>query len=151
FQFTPGQYLTFRKDLGGEEVRRSYSLCSSSSEGEWRVAIKRVDQGRFSNYIAQEAKVGVTLEVMPPMGYFVSKLLPKEDEKVLTNAADSGITSVLSIIKHGLETESNSQYVMVFGNRFRQTIIIREALAALKNKYMSRLSAYHILSREQQE
>ncbi len=151
FAFIPGQYLTFRTQIQGEEVRRSYSLCSSPSEGEWRVAVKKVDQGKFSQYIMDQARVGDTLEVMPPMGHFISKGPRPEGKSYLAVAAGSGITPVLSILKHVLETEEKSRFTLVFGNRYGHSILFREVLANLKNKYMDRFRVYHILSREQLE
>lgn len=151
FSFIPGQYLTFRTKINGEEVRRSYSLCSSPSEGEWRVAVKKVDQGKFSNYIMDHARVGDIIEVMPPMGHFISRGQRPQGKSYLAIAAGSGITPVLSIMKSVLESEEKSRFTLVFGNRYRHSILFRDVLANLKNRYMDRLSTYHILSREQME
>ncbi len=145
FSFTPGQYLTFRIDLAGQEVRRSYSICSAPSAGELRVAVKSVTGGKFSTLANTLLKKGDTIEVMPPMGKFVSRQV---GHNYLAFAAGSGITPMMSIMKHVLETEPGSSFTLVYGNRNRNSIIFREEIEGLKNKYMQRLSVYHVLSRE---
>ncbi|MCE2823590.1 MAG: FAD-binding oxidoreductase, partial [Saprospiraceae bacterium] len=70
FRYSPGQYLTFRAGLNGEEVRRSYSLCSAPSDREWRVAVKKVDGGLFSTYANEHLRAGDILEAAPPEGRF---------------------------------------------------------------------------------
>lgn len=148
FRFTQGQYLTFRRELNGEEVRRSYSICSSPLDNEWRVAIKQVPEGRFSSHAVQQLRVGEELEVMPPMGRFYTELHPEHQKLYVAFAAGSGITPVMSIVKTILLTEPGSQVYLIYGNRGRNSIIFKEQIEALKNKYVDRLSVYHILSRE---
>lgn len=148
FRYTQGQYLTFRRQFNGEELRRSYSICSSPLEGEWRVAIKKVPEGRFSSYANEALQKGEELEVMPPMGRFYTALNPENEKRYVAFAAGSGITPVLSIIKTILMTEPKSQVYLIYGNRGRNSIIFREEIEGLKNKYIDRLSVYHILSRE---
>ena len=148
FRFQPGQYLTFRRHLQGAEVRRSYSICASPKEGELRVAIKSVEGGKFSGFAIAELKAGEVLEVMPPMGKFSPKNADKTGKEYLAFAAGSGITPIMSIMRHVLESEAASSFTLVYGNRNRNTIIFREAIEGLKNKYMNRLRVYHILSRE---
>lgn len=148
FRFVPGQYLTFRKDVAGAELRRSYSICCSPGDKELRVAIKKVDQGKFSTYANTELKVGELLEVMPPMGKFSPRKLDAAKKNYVAFAAGSGITPVMSIMKTVLETEPESTFTLVYGNKNRNTIIFRESIEGLKNKYMQRLRVYHILSRE---
>lgn len=145
FNFTPGQYLTFRVNLAGAEIRRSYSICAAPSEGELRVAIKAVTGGKFSGLANTILKKGDTLEVMPPMGNFSSKKIGKN---YLAFAAGSGITPVMSIMKDVLEHEPDSNFTLVYGNKNRNSIIFREAIEGLKNVYMERLRVYHVLSRE---
>ena len=145
FRFTPGQYLTFRKELEGGEARRSYSICVAPSAGELRVAIKKVGGGRFSTWANEGLQPGDVLETMPPMGKFSPKGLGKN---YLAFVAGSGITPVLSIMRHLLETETDSSFTLVYGNRNRNTIIFREEIEGLKNQYMQRLRIYHVLSRE---
>ena len=147
FAFVPGQYLTFKKEINGEEVRRSYSICAGPNDGELRVAIKKVPQGRFSTYANEELNVGDVLETMPPMGNFSAKK-ELEEKNYLALAAGSGITPILSIMKATLEGDDKSTFTLIYGNKSKGTIIFREEIEALKNKYMERLRIYHVLSRE---
>jgi ring-1,2-phenylacetyl-CoA epoxidase subunit PaaE len=149
FRFHQGQSLTMRTKLNGEEVRRTYSLCSSPLDNEWRVAIKKVDGGLFSSFANTKLKKGDVLEVMPPVGKFNTQLDPKQQKHYVAIAAGSGITPVLSIINTTLRTEPNSQFTLIYGNRTRSSIIFKEELEALKNKFMDRFTLHHILSREQ--
>ena len=149
FRFAPGQYLTFRRQHAGEELRRSYSLCSSPLDEEWQVAIKKVPEGRFSSLAIEALRTGETLDVMPPAGHFSPTLHPAQARQYVFFAAGSGITPVFSILKTVLLTEPNSRVTLLYGNRGRNSIILKEALEALKNRFLSRLSLYHILSREQ--
>jgi ring-1,2-phenylacetyl-CoA epoxidase subunit PaaE len=148
FRFTQGQYLTFRRQHNGEELRRSYSICSSPLDNEWRVAIKKVPEGRFSSLAVDSLQVGEELEVMPPMGRFYTELHPEQSKLYVAFAAGSGITPVFSIVKTILLAEPLSQVYLIYGNRGRNSIIFKEAIEGLKNKFLDRLSVYHILSRE---
>lgn len=148
FRFVPGQYLTFRKFLDGVEVRRSYSICTSPAEGDLRVAIKKVENGKFSTYAAEKLKAGDVLEVMPPMGNFTPRQRDGSAKNYLAFAAGSGITPIMSIMKTVLEQDPDSTFTLVYGNRSRNSIIFREEVEALKNKYMLRMRLYHVLSRE---
>ena len=148
FHYAPGQYLTFRTQLEGPEIRRSYSICSSPNDHELRVAIKKVHEGRFSTYANETLRAGDQIEVMPPMGKFTPKNMGTGQKHYVAFAAGSGITPVMSIMKTVLETEPDSDFTLVYGNRNRNTIIFREAIEALKNKHMQRLRVYHVLSRE---
>lgn len=151
FTFTQGQSLTMRTFLNNEEVRRTYSICSSPLDNEWRVAIKKVDGGIFSSHANDQLKKGDTLEVMPPVGKFYTTLKPDQQKSYLAFAAGSGITPVLSLIKTTLATEHNSSFTLVYGNKSRSTIIFFEELEAIKNKYMNRFNLIHVLSRERTE
>lgn len=151
FRYTQGQYLTFRRQFGGEELRRSYSICSSPLENEWRVAIKKVPEGRFSSYANEALQEGEELEVMPPMGRFYTELNPEHAKNYVAFAAGSGITPVLSIVKTILMTEPKSQVSLIYGNKGRNSIIFKDEIEGLKNSYIDRLSVYHVLSREQGE
>lgn len=148
FRFAPGQYLTFRRHEQDADIRRSYSICSSPKDGELRVAIKLVEQGKFSSYAHEHMKAGDVLDVMPPLGKFTPKKTDVAHKEYLAFAAGSGITPIMSIMKTVLEDEPDSNFTLVYGNRNRNTIIFREAIEALKNKYMQRLRIYHVLSRE---
>jgi len=148
FKFIPGQYLTFRKFLDGNEVRRSYSICTSPAQGDLRVAIKKVEGGKFSTYANEQLKAGDMLEVMPPMGNFTPRREGNAPKNYLAFVAGSGITPVMSIMRSVLEEDSTSTFTLIYGNRSRNSIIFREAIEALKNQYMLRLRLYHVLSRE---
>lgn len=148
FKFIPGQYLTFKRGDGEAEIRRSYSICAAPSDCELRVAIKKVEQGKFSTYANDELKVGDTVEVMPPMGNFSRKKEDIEHKHYLGIVAGSGITPVMSIMKTVLEEDKDARFTLIYGNKNRNTIIFKESIEALKNKYMERLRIYHILSRE---
>ena len=148
FQFKQGQSLTMRTLLNGEEVRRTYSLCSSPLDNRWTVAIKKVDGGVFSSFANENLKPGDELEVMEPVGKFYTELNPANKKKYLAFAAGSGITPVISIIKTTLRTEPNSEFTLVYGNRSRSSIIFFEELEGLKNKFIDRFTLINILSRE---
>lgn len=145
FTFKEGQNITIRKKLNGEELRRSYSLCNAPHEKELKVAIKKVEAGLFSAFANDELKAGDILEVMPPTGKFNSK---NSTGNFLAIAAGSGITPVISIIKHTLQTQPQSSFTLIYGNKSRSAIIFFEELEAIKNKYMQRFTFINILSRE---
>ncbi len=151
FHFKQGQSLTLRKTLGGEEVRRTYSICSSPFDNILKVAVKKQEGGIFSTYANEQLKAGDYLEVMPPIGNFYTDLYPTQKKNYVAFAAGSGITPVLSIIKTTLLTEPQSTFTLVYGNRTKNSIIFKEELEALKDKYISRFRIYHILSREKSE
>jgi ring-1,2-phenylacetyl-CoA epoxidase subunit PaaE len=148
FQFKQGQSLTMRIILDGEEVRRTYSICSSPLDNEWRVAIKRQEAGLFSGFANTQLKKGDLLEVMQPVGTFYTALDPLQKKNYIAFAAGSGITPVLSIIKTTLRTEPRSAFTLVYGNRNKNSIIFKEALEAIKDKYMDRFRLINVLSRE---
>lgn len=148
FRYREGQYLTLRKYLDGNEIRRSYSLCSSPLENEWRIAVKKIPGGVFSSFIHEALQPGDELELLPPMGRFHTPLNAQQHKNYVAIAAGSGITPVISIIKTVLQTESNSSFTLVYGNRNRHSIIFKEELEAIKNKYMHRFRVIHVLSRE---
>lgn len=148
YKFVPGQYLTVRRFFNGEDVRRSYSICSSPMSGELRVAIKKVENGLFSTWANEDLKVGDTLDVMSPMGHFI--LEPKETNAntYVAFAAGSGITPIMSIMKSVIALEPNSQFILIYGNRTSNSVIFKEEIEDLKNANINRLEVHHILSRE---
>ena len=148
FIFEQGQNITIKKEIDGEEVRRSYSICSAPFENELRVAVKKVDSGKFSSYANNLLKAGEKLDVMPPTGKFNTKLQTTNHKHYVAFVAGSGITPVISIIKTTLQTEAASNFTLVFGNRGRHSIIFFEELEGLKNKYVNRFNFINILSRE---
>jgi ring-1,2-phenylacetyl-CoA epoxidase subunit PaaE len=149
YSFKHGQNLTLRTVLNNEEVRRSYSICSCPTDNELRVAIKKAPYGKFSLWANNMLKKGDVLEVLPPTGTFYTELHPAHKKKYLAFAAGSGITPVISIIKTTLLTEPESSFTLVYGNQTRNSIIFKEQLEALKNKYIDRLAIHFVLSREQ--
>ncbi len=151
FDFTQGQYLTFRRRFDDEELRRSYSICSGKDDGVIKVGIKRVDGGHFSTWANESLKVGDTLEAMPPMGHFFTALEPDVPKHYLGFAAGSGITPLLSIIKTVLAREPQARFTLVYANRQISSIMFREELDDLKNTYLGRFSVLHILRSEAQE
>lgn len=150
YKFIPGQYLTFEIEADGEKLRRSYSICSSPTEGELRVAIKKVEGGRFSTFANEKLTVGSEMRVMTPEGNFHTKLEPGNQKNYVAFAAGSGITPVFSILKSVMELEPASTFTLFYGNRTTQSVIFRDAIDALKNKHMDRLEVHHVLSREDQ-
>jgi ring-1,2-phenylacetyl-CoA epoxidase subunit PaaE len=148
FRFKQGQSITIRKTMNGEELRRNYSICSSPLDGELKVAIKKVDGGTFSTYANENMQPGETIDVMPPVGAFYTELDPSQKKNYVAFAAGSGITPIVSIIKTTLAVEPQSSFTLVFGNRSKSSIIFREELEALKDKYLARFRVIHILSRE---
>ena len=148
FQFKQGQSLTMRTILNGEEVRRTYSLCSSPLDNKWKVAIKKVEGGLFSSFANENLKAGDVVDVMEPVGKFYTELNTANKKNYLAFAAGSGITPVISIIKTTLRAEPNSTFTLVYGNRSRSSIIFFEELEGLKNKFIDRFNLINILSRE---
>ncbi|MBY0518120.1 MAG: phenylacetate-CoA oxygenase/reductase subunit PaaK [Bacteriovoracaceae bacterium] len=151
FQFTHGQYLTFKKVMSGEEVRRSYSICTSPMDNELRVAIKKLEGGVFSTWANRDLKVGEMLSTMTPEGRFSIALNSKNKKNYLLIAAGSGITPILSILKSILLQEPLSQVTLIYGNKNKGSIIFKNEIEGLKNKFVQRLSVYHVLSRERAE
>ncbi len=150
YSFSPGQYLTFRTVLDGEELRRSYSICSGLDDNELRVAIRLLENGAFSHWVHHHLRPGDALDVMTPDGRFGVPIEPGATRLMVGFAAGSGITPVMSILKTVLSRESG-QFLLFYGNRTVGSIIFREALEDLKDRYLSRLSVFHVLSREQQD
>lgn len=148
FRFTQGQTLTVKKTINGEELRRNYSICSSPFDGKLKVAVKKVQGGLFSTFANDDLKAGDVLEVLPPTGKFYTDLNPSQKKAYVAFAAGSGITPVLSLVKTTLLTEPQSRFTLVYGNRNKSSIIFKEELEALKDKFLDRFRVYHILSRE---
>ncbi|MEM7465854.1 MAG: 1,2-phenylacetyl-CoA epoxidase subunit PaaE [Pseudomonadota bacterium] len=151
FAFEHGQYLTFVANINGDEIRRSYSICSGVHEPQLEVAVKKIDGGAFSTYVNESLAVGDTLQTLPPAGEFTVALNPEHEKHYLCIAAGSGITPIMSIVKTVLETEPKSQVSLLFGNKRVNSIMFREQLEGLKNTYMQRFQLIHILSQEDRE
>jgi ring-1,2-phenylacetyl-CoA epoxidase subunit PaaE len=151
FDFTQGQYLTFRRAFDGEELRRSYSICTGIDDDCLQVGIKRVDGGAFSTWANENLAPGDTIEAMPPMGRFSLPLDPGAARHYVGFAAGSGITPVLSIVKTVLRREPKARFTLVYANRQISSIMFREELEDLKNLYLGRFSVLHVLKSEAQE
>jgi ring-1,2-phenylacetyl-CoA epoxidase subunit PaaE len=149
YRYQQGQHLALRTWIDGEEVMRTYSICTAVQDGELRVAVKKQPHGRFSTFANESLDVGQTLEVMEPMGHFNTTLDPSQAKHYLAVAAGSGITPVMSIIKTALAVEPQSRVTLIYGNRNTGSMIFREQLEDLKNEYMGRLNIISIMSREQ--
>ncbi|HWL47904.1 MAG TPA: 2Fe-2S iron-sulfur cluster-binding protein [Sphingomonadaceae bacterium] len=148
FAYTPGQHLTFRADIAGEDVRRNYSICAAPDEGILRVAIKQVEGGMFSTWALDAMTPGATIEAMRPHGSFTWAFSPDARRSYLAIAGGSGITPILSLIKAGLAVEPESRFTLFYGNRSSSSIMFLEELAALKDRYLDRLQVYHFLTAE---
>jgi ring-1,2-phenylacetyl-CoA epoxidase subunit PaaE len=151
YRFAPGQYLTLRTTMDGEEVRRSYSICSGPDDGELRIAVKKVDGGAFSSWAADELKAGDQLDVMTPTGRFGVAHAPDQARIHVGFAAGSGITPILSIAKGVLAREPDSRFFLFYGNRSAGSMLFREALEELKDRFLQRFSVFHVISGEEQD
>lgn len=149
FRFKAGQHLTLRADIGGEEVRRNYSLCTAPADGDLMVTVKRIAGGVFSNWVGDGLKPGDSIDVMTPHGSFTTDFDPRAKRRYVGFAGGSGITPVISLIRTALSLEPESRFTLFYGNRDASSIIFLEALAALKDRYLGRFELYHFLSDEE--
>ncbi len=150
FAFIQGQYLTFRRDFDGQEIRRSYSICTGQGDGVLQIGIKRVSGGVFSTWANRELEVGDVVEAMLPMGNFYCKAA-SDDPHYLAFAGGSGITPVLSILRSGLNENRQGRYTLVYANRNSTTVMFREELEDLKNEHLGRFNVIHVLEDASQE
>lgn len=151
FVFRPGQYLTLRTAIDGEELRRSYSICAAPHDRQLRVAIKRMDDGSFSTWANTHLAPGIVLDVMPPDGHFTVDFSAGHRREYVAFAVGSGITPILSLVKTALRTEPRSRFTLFFGNRSSSSVLFREEIEDLKNSYMERFSLVYVMSREVQD
>lgn len=151
FQYSSGQHLTLKADIDGEDVRRSYSLCSSPYEGKWEVAVKQIPGGKFSTFVNEELKAGDELEVMAPSGTFGVETNSDNKKNYLFFSAGSGITPIISMMKTYLENEDNSTCKLFFVNKTAKSIIFKEELEQLRNTYFGRLEIYYFLTKEKRD
>jgi len=151
FRFKPGQHLTLRAEIGGEEVRRNYSLCVAPQEGELKVTVKRIAGGLFSNWANDTLAPGDEIDVMAPHGSFAWDFLPKATNHYLAFAGGSGITPIMSLLQTALLVEPESRFTLVYGNRDSPSVIFLEALAQAKNRFMERLEVHHFLAEESED
>jgi len=145
FAYTPGQHLNIR---GGDDVRRSYSICTAPSSGLLRIGVKRLPGGAFSEGVLASLSVGDTLDVMTPAGRFTTTVDPAVARRCVVVAAGSGITPVLSIVTAILEGEPDSSVTLIYANRTHRTVMFLDEVHDLKDRFPSRLQVVHVLSRE---
>ena len=148
FRYLPGQHVTLRTLLDGEDLRRSYSICANANQGRLRVGIKRLPGGLFSTFAIDRLEAGDVLEVMPPVGEFTIDIDPPKPRKAVAIAAGSGITPVLSLISSSLEMEPRSTWTLLYGNRTANSVMFLDELEGLKDRFHPRFELFHILSRE---
>ena len=151
YAFHPGQYLTLRATVAGEDIRRSYSICSGPDDGELRIAVKRGDGGAFSTWANEALAPGHIVDVMTPTGRFGLAYEPEAARIHVGLAAGSGITPILSIARGILAREPRSQFFLFYGNQSVRGMLFREALEELKDRYLGRLAVFHVLSQEEQD
>ncbi|WP_375252251.1 1,2-phenylacetyl-CoA epoxidase subunit PaaE [Dokdonia donghaensis] len=151
FSFNAGQHLTLKAIINGEDVRRSYSLCSSPLEQQWKVAVKQIPGGLFSTYVNQELQAGDTLEVMAPSGKFGVPVDTQKKKNYVAFAAGSGITPMLSIIKTHLAAEPDATFKLFYLNRTVKSIIFKEEVEQLRNQYFGRFEIFYFLTKEQRD
>jgi ring-1,2-phenylacetyl-CoA epoxidase subunit PaaE len=148
FQYKQGQHLTLRAEIGNQDVRRSYSLCSSPLDNEWKVAVKKIEDGLFSTYANEVLKKNDTIDVMPPHGNFYKECAPDKQKNYIAFAAGSGITPILSIMKTHLAAEPESTFKLFYLNRNVKSIIFKEEIEALKSAYFNRIELFYFLTKE---
>ena len=151
FSFKPGQHLTLKADIAGEDIRRTYSLCVAPQDGELKVTVKRIAGGVFSNWLNDNAQPGDHIEVMAPHGSFTWNFQPGARNHYAGFAGGSGITPILSLLKTALITEPESRFTLFYGNRDSSSVIFLEELAKLKNRFMERLQVHHFLAEESED
>ncbi|MFC2176376.1 2Fe-2S iron-sulfur cluster-binding protein [Bacteroidota bacterium] len=149
FDFIPGQYVMFRREIDGETVKRAYSISSSPQEGELRVGVKEVIGGKFSTFVNRALKAGDLLETLPPRGKFIVNTNPENAHKYVSFCAGSGVTPILSMMKHVLETEPQSTFMLFYGNRTASTIIYLDEINALRARFPQRLVVHYVMSKEE--
>ena len=148
FGFTQGQYLTLRKQIDGQDLRRSYSICAGIDDGELRVGVRKVKGGVFSQWINSMLRVGDSISVMAPQGRFFVPIESASRRHHVGIAGGSGITPILSIKKTVLAREPLSRFTLIYGNRLLRSTMFREELEDLKNRYMTRLVLQYVFSDE---
>jgi ring-1,2-phenylacetyl-CoA epoxidase subunit PaaE len=151
FKFRAGQHLTVRREIGGEEVRRNYSLCGAPFEGEMRIAVKQIANGVFSGFVNKSLRLGDVLEAMAPHGSFTWSFDPQARRTYVGFVGGAGITPVLSLLKTALHEEPRSRFTLLYGNRASRDIMFLEELAGLKDRFLDRFRLFHFLEDEEEE
>ena len=149
FRFRAGQHLTLRATIGGEEVRRNYSLCTAPAERDWLVTVKRMPGGLFSQWVPDHLKAGHVIDVMPPHGSFTTDFDCTRKRRLVGFAGGSGITPVMSLVRTLMREEPESRFTLFYGNRDSSSIIFLDALADLKDQHLDRFELYHFLDQEE--
>ena len=147
FHFEAGEYLTLQQTIGGEKVRRAYSICSGVNESELSVAVKRVPNGVFSTYATTQLKAGDVLEVMPPMGSFVFFYDIFGNRDIMLFSAGSGVTPMMSIAKTAL-SKTNIKVVFVYGNKSKKEALFFDEIEALRIQYPERFLVHYAFSQQ---
>lgn len=150
FCFRPGQHLAIKAVLDGEEIRRTYSICSATDDPALTVTIKRIPDGRFSNWAFDSLRPGMTLDLMPPAGRFVLPTTLAKKAHILAIAAGAGITPIMAMTDHAIRHTEATRVTLIYGNRDTESIIFRERLEDLKDAHLDRLTLVHVLSRNQE-
>jgi ring-1,2-phenylacetyl-CoA epoxidase subunit PaaE len=148
FLYRAGQHLVVRAMLGGQEVRRTYSISSGPEDRDLWITVKRVEGGLFSAHAHASLGPGMPVEAMRPAGRFVAPDDDGDGRTYLAIAAGSGITPVMGLIRHVLAREPSSRFTLIYGNRSVGSIIFRQALDDLKDRHIGRLAVLHVLSRD---
>jgi ring-1,2-phenylacetyl-CoA epoxidase subunit PaaE len=148
FRWLPGQHVTVRAEIDGDDVRRSYSICAPVDEGRLRVGVKRIHDGVFSGWATTRLQVGDIVDVTPPIGEFFHRPDPSTARWYVAVAAGSGITPVLSIVASTLAAEPASRFTLLYGNRTTRSIMFLDEVEGLKDRYPQRFQLVHVLSRE---
>jgi ferredoxin-NADP reductase/fatty acid desaturase len=148
FRFEPGQHVTVKTDLGGEGVRRNYSICAPATRAMLRIAVKHIPGGAFSTYVAERLKAGDVLEVMTPTGRFCTPPDPLNQNHYVAIVVGSGITPILSMLQTTLQLETDSRFTLIYGNRTKHSTMFRQELDELESRYADRLEILHVLSRD---
>ncbi|MGE0742813.1 MAG: 1,2-phenylacetyl-CoA epoxidase subunit PaaE [Hyphomonadaceae bacterium] len=151
FTFKAGQHLTFRREIGGEEIRRNYSVCVAPSEGVLKIGVKKIAGGAFSGWVNDELKAGDSVDVMAPHGSFCWNFDPTARRDYVGFAGGSGITPILSLMKAALATEPHARFTLFYGNRTSMGVMFLEEVAGLKDRYLDRLQVFHFLEDEEAE
>lgn len=151
YRFLPGQHIGVRAHIGGQEVRRTYSICNAADDSQLRIGVRLHDNGSMSQYLATQVRAGDSIDVLTPTGRFFAEPKPSAERTYCAFAGGSGITPILGIVTNLLASEPHSRFMLFYSNRTAASIMFAEELLALKDRYPTRLSLYFILSREPQE
>ncbi|MEC5164796.1 ring-1,2-phenylacetyl-CoA epoxidase subunit PaaE [Flavobacterium sp. PL11] len=146
YKFLAGQYLNLKLTLDGEEIRRAYSICSSSDSGELRIAVKAVNGGAFSQFANTKLKAGDAIEIGTPEGKFTFEPQADRQKNYAAFAAGSGITPIMSILKSVLKNEPKSSFILVYGNKTPEDTIFHQELHDLQLQYMGRFFVHYVFS-----